>query len=221
MTISKNDSTIQSNPFSKKSTFIGENDSTCRSTFNLFVRVQEQIGFIYRRKDKKSHLENFQIEKHEDEIEEQEFETVDLEVVTSEEKSNKEDEKEVSNTKQKINDTLVAVKMNIQTVEELEANNKENVILEGFSSKVNSYEIGSLKMALNEIEWNVFFEFLADGEVHLLVAIFNFLSRFYPFDHNIFVQNLGGCFGHTPLRQMDFSFLDKLVTSLMLEGGMM
>ena len=75
--------------------------------------------------------------------------------------------------------------------------------------------------ALNEIEGNVFFGFMADGEVHLLVAIFNCLSRFYPFDHNIFVQNVGGWFGYTPLRRMDFSFHDKLRTSLMLGGGMM
>ena len=60
-------------------------------------------------KAKKSRLENFQIENHEDKIEEQEFENVNLEVVTSEEKSNKEDEKEVSNTEQEINDTLVEV----------------------------------------------------------------------------------------------------------------
>ena len=44
------------------------------------------------------------------------------------------------------NDTLVAEEMNLQTVQELEANDKENVILEGFSSKANSFEIDSLNM---------------------------------------------------------------------------
>ena len=106
--------------------------------------------------------------------------------------------------------------MNLQTVKELEANNKENMILEGFSSKVNFFEIDSLKMTLCEILGNIFFKFTADGEVHLLVAIFDFLSRFYPFDHNIFVQNVGGWFGHTPLRRMDLCFHGKLETSLML-----
>ena len=91
-------------------------------------------------------------------------------------------------------------------------------INEGFSSKVYSFEIDSLKTTLNEIEGNVSFGFMADGEIHLLVAIFDFLSRFYPFDHNIFVQNVGGWFGHTPLHQMDFNFHDKLGTSLMLRG---
>ena len=56
----------------------------------------------------------------------QEFEN-DLEMVTSEEKSKEEDEKEVSNTEQKSNknDTLVVVEMNLQTIEELEANDKK------------------------------------------------------------------------------------------------
>ena len=61
---------------------------------NILVSCTEE-------KTKKSRLEIFQIENHEDKIEEQEFENVGLEVVTSEEKSNKEDEKEVSNTEQK------------------------------------------------------------------------------------------------------------------------
>ena len=106
--------------------------------------------------------------------------------------------------------------MNLQTVEEHKANNKENVILEGFSSKVNSFELDSLKTALSEIQGNIFFGFTADGEIYLSVTIFDLLSRFYPFDHNIFVQNVVGWFGHTPLRRMDFSFHDKLRTSLML-----
>ena len=49
-------------------------------------------------------------------------------MVSSEEISNEEDEKEVSNTEQN-NDTLVTVELNLQTVEELEVNDKENVIL--------------------------------------------------------------------------------------------
>ena len=158
----------------------------------------------------------FQIENHEDKIEEQEFENVNLEVVTSEEESNKEDENEISNTEQKIKDTLVEVEMNLQIIKELEVKNQENVILEGFSSRVYSFEIDSLKTALNEIEGNVFFGLMTDREIHLLVAIFDFLSRFYPFDHNIFVQNVGCWFGHTPLYWMDFNFHDKLRTTLML-----
>ena len=84
------------------------------------------------------------------------------------------------------NDTLVAEEMNLQTVQELEANDKENVILEGFSSKANSFEIDSLTTVMRENEGNIFFEFMADGEIHLLVAIFDFLSRFYPLDYNFF-----------------------------------
>ena len=49
---------------------------------------------------------------------------------------------------------------------------------------------------------------MADGEVHLLVPKFDFLSQFYPFDHNIFVQNVRGWFGHTPLNKfISFFFL--------------
>ena len=112
-------------------------------------------------------------------------------MVTSEEKFNEENEKEVPNIEQKSNknnDTLIVV----QIVEELEANDKENVILEGFSLKVDYFEIDYLNMILSEIDGNIFFEFTTDREVHLLVTIFAFLSRFYPFDHNIFVQNVGG-----------------------------
>ena len=100
----------------------------------------------------------FQIENLEDKIEEQEFEKVDLDMVTSEEKSNKEDEKKVSNTKQKSNknDTLVSVETNYQTVEELEGNDKENVILQGYSSKANSFEIDSLNTFSSEIKGTTF-----------------------------------------------------------------
>ena len=110
-------------------------------------------------KTKKSQLENFQVENLEDKIKEQKFENVDLEIFTSEEKSNGEDEKEVSNTEQKSNknDTLIVVELNFQIVEELEANDKENVIREGFSSKANSFEIDSLNTVLSEIEGNIFF----------------------------------------------------------------
>ena len=156
-----------------------------------------------KEKTKESQLENFQIENFEDKIEEQELENVDLEMVTSEEKSKKEEEKEVSNTMQKSNknNTLVAVEMNLQTVKEFEANDKENVILEGFSSKANSFEISSLNTVLSEIEGNIFSKFTAEVEVHLLVTIFDFLSQFYLFDHNIFVPNVGAWFGHTPLNK--------------------
>ena len=110
-------------------------------------------------KAKKSQLENFQLENLVDKIEEREFENVDLEMVTSKENSNEEDEKEVSNTEQKSNknnDTLISVGWNLQTVEELEANDKENMILELFSSKANSFEIDSLNTVLSEIEGNIF-----------------------------------------------------------------
>ena len=97
--------------------------------------------------------------------------------------------------------------MNLQTVE-LEANDKENMILEGFSSKANSFKIDSLNTILSEIEGNIFFGFTVDGEVHLLVAMFDFLSQVYPFDHNIFVQNIGGWYGHSPLNKfISFFFL--------------
>ena len=96
---------------------------------------------------------------------------------------------------------MVAVETNFQTIEELEANDKENMIFEGFSSKANSFEIDSLNTILSEIEGNIFFGFTVDGEVHLLVAMFDFLSQVYPFDHNIFVQNIGDWFGHTPLNK--------------------
>ena len=101
--------------------------------------------FHIQKNNQRNHGENFQIENHEDNVEEQELENVDLEMVTCEEKSNKKDEKEVLNTEQN-NDTLVAVELNLQTFEELEVNDKENVILEGFSSKANSFEIDSLNM---------------------------------------------------------------------------
>ena len=61
-------------------------------------------------------------------------------------------------------------------------------------------------MVLSEIEGNIFFGFPTDGEVHLLVVIFDFLSRCYPFNHTIFVQNVGGWFGHTPLNKFISSF---------------
>ena len=135
-------------------------------------------------KTKKSQLGNYQIENHEDKIEEQESENVDLEMIISDEKSNKEDEKEVSNTKQKSNknnDTLIAMELNLQTVEELVVNNKENMILEGFSLKVNSFEIAYLKTVLSEIEGNIFFGFTADGVIHHLVAMFDFFClHFIP-----------------------------------------
>ena len=134
-------------------------------------------------------------------------------MVTSEEKFNEENEKEVPNIEQKSNknnDTLIVV----QIVEELEANDKENVILEGFSLKVDYFEIDYLNMILSEIDGNIFFEFTTDREVHLLVTIFAFLSRFYPFDHNIFVQNVGGWFGHTPFFSFFFCFINFLFFKL-------
>ena len=80
------------------------------------------------------------------------------------------------------------------------------MILEGFSSKANSFKIDSLNTVLSEIEGNIFFGFTTNGEVHLLVTMFDFLSQVYPFDHNIFVQNIGGWFGRTPPLNKFISF---------------
>ena len=187
-------------------------------TKQLLIHFQEFKGWVsyMKEKNKRITVGKFSIENLEDKIEKQEFENVDLEMVTSEEKFNQEDEKEVSNTEQKSNknnSTLVAVETNFQTVEELEANDKENMIFEGFSSKANSFEIDSLNTVLSKIEVNIFFGFTANGEVHLLVAIFDFLSQVYPFDHNIFVQNVGGWFGHTPLKKfISFFFFASLIS---------
>ena len=96
------------------------------------------------------------------------------------------------------------VELNFQTVEELEVNDKENVIHKRFSSKANSFEIDYLNTVLSEIEGNIFFGFTVEGEVHLLVAIFDFLSQCYPLVHNIFIQN--GWFGHTLLNKFMIVF---------------
>ena len=94
------------------------------------------------------------------------------------------------------------------------------MILEYFFSKANSFQIDSLNMVLSEIEGDIFFGFTTNGEIHLLVAIFDFLSRFYLFDHNIFVQYVGGWFGHTLLLQIDSNLHDSpnSRTCLILRG---
>ena len=118
------------------------------SNYQFIFEISRRDWFSYtEEKTKESRLENFQIENLEDKVEEQEFENVDSEMITSEDKSNEEDEKEVLNIEQKSNknnDTLIAVELNLQTVEELETNDKENMILEGIYLKANSFEIDSL-----------------------------------------------------------------------------
>ena len=96
--------------------------------------------------------------------------------------------------------------MDHQTVEELVSNDKDDMILERFSLEGGFLVIGPLNTVLNKLEGSIFFGFMADFEVHRLVAILEFLSRIYPFDQNIFVQNVGGWFGHTPLNKF-ISFL--------------
>ena len=59
--------------------------------------------------------------------------------------------------------------------------------------------ISPLNTILNEVKGNIFSRFMVDGDVQLLIAFA--MLVFYLLDHNIFVQDVGGWFGHTPLNK--------------------
>ena len=69
------------------------------------------------------------------------------------------------------------------------------MILERFSLEGGFLVIGPLHAVLNELEGNIFL-----GLRSMERLIFSW-SQNYPFDHNHFVQKVGGWFGHTLLNK--------------------
>lgn len=63
------------------------------------------------------------------------------------------------------NDIRIALEIDHQNVEELEANDEEDVVLEGFSLEGVFLVIGTLITNLNGHDRNIFFGFMVDGDV--------------------------------------------------------